>query len=101
MSTSQAIIPGIPIVLAHGIKDGTNPIERVREDVNQGSPGLVILKEFDDFHGLHVIDSEEMLSNLVNEAIQLKNVKPNEEENKPYKPAPRVALFNELTKKNK
>jgi hypothetical protein len=36
-------VRGVPITVAHGIRDGTNPIERVREDITQGTVGLINL----------------------------------------------------------
>jgi hypothetical protein len=72
MSTSSTIVPQVPIVVCHGIFDSTNPIERVREDVELGTPGLIELQEFDSGHDLGVLSSDaSVLPSLIHRALKL------------------------------
>lgn len=72
-TTECCSVRGVPIVLAHGTKDGTNPIHRVREDVGLGTKGLVLLHEYEDDHGLAVIESGNTLLELLEEAYVLQS----------------------------
>jgi len=71
MSTAQCCKEGLALLVAHGTRDGTNPIHRVRQDVELATPGLVLLREFDDDHSLHSIVESDKLKELVQEAYEL------------------------------
>ncbi|ELR16239.1 uncharacterized protein ACA1_336920 [Acanthamoeba castellanii str. Neff] len=72
MSTTECCsVQGVPIVLAHGTRDGTNPIHRVRDDVQLGTKGLLVLHEFDDDHHLGSIELGDTFRQLLEEVYAL------------------------------
>jgi len=106
LATRECIQCGIPIFVAHGIHDKTNVIERVREDISNGTPGLAKLVEFDDEHSLHTILLNDKIKDLVLEVYELKDKVKEFEAKAPKQPTVvpsrmRTNLFNELLVKAK
>lgn len=115
MSTAQCCsVEGVALLLAHGVRDGTNPIHRVREDVQSGTPGLIALREFDDDHHLGSISREGVLKELIREVVTMNDrvaacVAAHENEKKLRQPAKkghlgsggRMALFSEIISRRK
>eukprot|EP01089_Gocevia_fonbrunei_P019735 TRINITY_DN7083_c0_g1_i1.p1 TRINITY_DN7083_c0_g1~~TRINITY_DN7083_c0_g1_i1.p1 ORF type:complete len:253 (-),score=40.69 TRINITY_DN7083_c0_g1_i1:46-804(-) len=78
-------VPNVPILIAHGTNDGTNPIHLVRDNVTMSQ--WVLLKEFEgQGHDLRIIEEDEgkLLEELVIQTITwAKKKKTEKEEDKP------------------
>eukprot|EP00012_Vannella_robusta_P013512 CAMPEP_0206202780 /NCGR_PEP_ID=MMETSP0166-20121206/12397_1 /ASSEMBLY_ACC=CAM_ASM_000260 /TAXON_ID=95228 /ORGANISM="Vannella robusta, Strain DIVA3 518/3/11/1/6" /LENGTH=189 /DNA_ID=CAMNT_0053621811 /DNA_START=606 /DNA_END=1172 /DNA_ORIENTATION=+ len=74
----------IPLLLCHGTQDGTNPIHRVRMDVQQCQTAKLV--EFDDDHSLRSLVHQDLLAGLVQQCYDMQFQAPSKP-NVPKKPA--------------
>lgn len=65
---------GAQLLICHGTKDGTNPIYRVRADVEQCSTAKLI--EYEDNHSLHILVNDDLLAGLIQQCYEMKLKKP-------------------------
>lgn len=74
--TSEACVPGIPIIVVHGINDVTIPINAVRNDVLSARDERIQLIELDDDHSLLSIFGEGKIKRFIEDVFKLQFKKP-------------------------
>eukprot|EP01129_Flabellula_baltica_P001568 TRINITY_DN11524_c0_g1_i1.p1 TRINITY_DN11524_c0_g1~~TRINITY_DN11524_c0_g1_i1.p1 ORF type:complete len:193 (+),score=43.21 TRINITY_DN11524_c0_g1_i1:79-657(+) len=65
MHTSGIIRPGIPFVVVHGVEDHTNPVFRVRMDMENASEEIARLVELEEGHSLGGLFEGDLLEGLL------------------------------------
>lgn len=89
---------GNSIFICHGINDRTNPISRVRLDVEYCRTAK--LMEFETDHSLHILVQNDILASLVRECIEFKPTNKSQTRNPPSRPK-MGALFAQIKNGNK
>merc|ERR1711934_1188780 len=89
----------IPLLFCHGTQDGTNPIHRVRMDIEQCNTAKLI--EFDADHSLRILVEDDLLAGIIRQCydMQFEEVKAPVAK-KPSRPA-MGALFAQIHKKRR